>query len=488
MRVRALEIENFRKFRQPVHLADFADGLNLVCEGNEAGKSTVLEALRAALFERHGSRSERIQSFRPHGDEVAPTVKLTFEVGGESWSVRKRFLQKAEVVLEGPRVRATGDEAEEKLQELLGFSRAANRGADADTRGALGLLWVEQGQSFVLNAPGGAARGTLETVLAGEVGAVTGGRRAAAVMKAVEANLSELLTAKAGKPTGRLSAAQQAAEQAAAAAEEAQRELAQFEDVLDRLETRRSEDRRLMRDLKDPEQDQQIVALGADIERARMASQALTAADSHLREAVGVRERLDARATKRSALRDALAAAGKDRDSALMKSADHATALETARDAERSAVSLLEAARGTLRETEELRRAAQAAKTEGERRRVLSAAFARLDAADAIAAELEAAQRALLSSTMTEAALDRLQKLERAVVERRSAATAGAATLRITLEPAAPPALLNGMAVDGSARVAVTERQVLDIAGIGTVIVEPPDGGGAALAALFASE
>lgn len=42
MRVRALEIENFRKFRQPVHLTGFADGLNLVCEGNEAGKSTVL--------------------------------------------------------------------------------------------------------------------------------------------------------------------------------------------------------------------------------------------------------------------------------------------------------------------------------------------------------------------------------------------------------------------------------------------------------------
>ena len=136
MRVRELEIENFRKFRQPVRLAGFADGLNLVCEANEVGKSTVLDALRAALFERHGSRSERIQSFRPHGDEVAPTVRLAFEVGGEAWSVRKRFLQRPEVVLDGPRVRAAGEEAEEKLQELLGFARAANRGADADSRGA----------------------------------------------------------------------------------------------------------------------------------------------------------------------------------------------------------------------------------------------------------------------------------------------------------------------------------------------------------------
>ena len=64
-------------------------------------------------------------------------MRLTFEVGGETWSVRKRFLQKAEVVLEGPRLRATGDEAEEKLQELLGFTRTGNRGADA--RGASGV-------------------------------------------------------------------------------------------------------------------------------------------------------------------------------------------------------------------------------------------------------------------------------------------------------------------------------------------------------------
>jgi len=487
MRVRALEIENFRKFRQPIHLAGFDDGLNLVCEGNEAGKSTVLDALRAVLFERHGSKSERIQSFRPHGDEVAPTVTLTFETGGETWSVRKRFLQKAEVVLEGPKMRATGDEAEERLQELLGFSRPANRGADADTRGALGLLWVEQGQSFMLNAPGGAARRTLESVLAGEVGAVTGGRRAAAVVQAVDKSLSDLLTA-TGRPTRRLLAAQQAAEQAAAAAEEAQRELEQFEDVLARLETRRSEDRRLLRDLLSPEQEQQIAALGADIERARMAGQTLAAAESHLREAVGIRERLEARATTRSGWRDALTAAAKDRDSAAATAAEHAKTLQTAREAERSAASQLEAARGALREAEELRRVAQTTKANGERRRVLSAAFARLDAAAAIAAELEAAQRSLASATMTDAALERLQKLERTVVECRSAAAAGAASMEVRLEPAASAALLNGVAVEGSARLSVTERQVLDIAGIGTVIVEPPAGSEATLAALRAAE
>src|SRR5690606_9586075 len=161
-----------------------------------------------------------------------------FEVSGGAWKVRKRFLQKPEILLEGPGVRATGDEAEERLQSLLGFARAGNRGADDDSRGALGLLWVEQGQSFVLGAPGQAARRTLEDVLAGEVGAVTGGRRTAIVVQAVEKALSELHTA-TGRPTKRLQEALDAARVAQEACEGARRELNEFEDVLTRLQAKR---------------------------------------------------------------------------------------------------------------------------------------------------------------------------------------------------------------------------------------------------------
>ena len=44
---------------------------------------------------------------------------------------------------------------------FLGFNRAGNSGADDDSRGALGLLWVEQGQSFQLGSPAETARRTL---------------------------------------------------------------------------------------------------------------------------------------------------------------------------------------------------------------------------------------------------------------------------------------------------------------------------------------
>lgn len=72
MKLRSLDIDNFRKFRKPLALSGFSDGLNIVVEPNEAGKSTLLEALRAALFVRHSAKSELVRSYCPSGDDVAP--------------------------------------------------------------------------------------------------------------------------------------------------------------------------------------------------------------------------------------------------------------------------------------------------------------------------------------------------------------------------------------------------------------------------------
>jgi len=124
MKIRALQAENFRKFRDPISLTGFHDGLNLVCEPNEAGKSKVLDAMRAALFENHKSRNQRTESFQPSGDDVAPVIELDFEIDGARWRVRKRFVLKPEALLTAPDGRrAQGDAAEEQLQALLGFTR-----------------------------------------------------------------------------------------------------------------------------------------------------------------------------------------------------------------------------------------------------------------------------------------------------------------------------------------------------------------------------
>lgn len=486
MILRELAIQNFRKFRDPVRLSGFTDGLNLVCEPNETGKSTLLEALRAALFERHGSRSERVRSFRPYGDEVAPTVELTFSVAGETWSLRKRFLQGAGVVLTGAGRRYESDEAEETLQSLLGFTRAGNRGADDDSRGALGLLWVEQGQSFVLSAPGQSARRTIEDVLVGEVGAVTGGRRTSAVLKSVEGALWDFLTP-TGRPTRRLAEAQQRAAEAEAALTEARAELRKFEETLTRLEEKRGELRRVVRDLEDPEREAATARLRADLDRARLASEQVRTAHLKAQAARERHERAERRAEGRQAARAGLAVARQKLAEAERAVSDHASRLTEAKAAAAARVQALTEARDMAERAEAARDAVREGQQREQRARALGAAFDRLRQANGLARRIAEMELALSGNPMNGRALETLEGLERRVLETRAAFEAGAATLEIDLDPGASGITLDQTPVSGGQRMLIAARTELAITGVGRFAITPPGGGTAAAEAGFRS-
>ena len=51
MRISSFEISDFRKFDRPVRLEGLGNGINLLAEPNEFGKSTLLAAFKAVLFE-----------------------------------------------------------------------------------------------------------------------------------------------------------------------------------------------------------------------------------------------------------------------------------------------------------------------------------------------------------------------------------------------------------------------------------------------------
>jgi DNA repair exonuclease SbcCD ATPase subunit len=75
MQLTRLRIEQLRQFRQPYELKDFEPGLNLFTGPNEAGKSTLVRAIRAAFFERH--RSTSVEDLKPWGDSsAAPSIEL----------------------------------------------------------------------------------------------------------------------------------------------------------------------------------------------------------------------------------------------------------------------------------------------------------------------------------------------------------------------------------------------------------------------------
>lgn len=82
--IRQIAVDGFRKFREPFAIDGLTRGLNIVIEPNETGKSTLLEALRAAFFVRHNTRNQLAQSFVPYGEAVGPEIKVGFDVNGAS--------------------------------------------------------------------------------------------------------------------------------------------------------------------------------------------------------------------------------------------------------------------------------------------------------------------------------------------------------------------------------------------------------------------
>lgn len=84
MKLRRLHIEQFKRFREALLIENFDDGLNLFAAPNEAGKSTVAEAIRAAFFKRH--RSSSVEHLRPWSDAgAAPTVEVDFDIAGQRY-------------------------------------------------------------------------------------------------------------------------------------------------------------------------------------------------------------------------------------------------------------------------------------------------------------------------------------------------------------------------------------------------------------------
>ena len=60
MKIRSLQLENFRKFVDPVSITGLVDGINVLAECNEFGKSTMLAAIRGVLFERYMSKAAAV--------------------------------------------------------------------------------------------------------------------------------------------------------------------------------------------------------------------------------------------------------------------------------------------------------------------------------------------------------------------------------------------------------------------------------------------
>lgn len=214
MRLRSLSLNQFKKFTTPTRLDGISDALNLVVGPNELGKSTLLDALRAVLFERYSSRARPIMALQNDRSGAAPVVELAFEVDGGHYVLTKRFVKSPYAQLRCPdELLLEGDAAEAELRRLLGFSEAGSRGANLETLGMWGVLWVQQGQSFGRPNLPDSALASLSAGLESEVGTVLGGRRGRELPQAIEQRLAELVTPVRRDPRGPYREALQQAEQ-----------------------------------------------------------------------------------------------------------------------------------------------------------------------------------------------------------------------------------------------------------------------------------
>ena len=130
MKLRSLALNQFKKFTSPVRLNGIDDGLNVLVGPNEMGKSTLLDALRAVLFEKYDSKAQPITALQNDRNQAGPVVELAFELDDDLYQITKRFIKKPYARLACPDGRTLeGDVAEETLRSLLGFDEPGKTGA-----------------------------------------------------------------------------------------------------------------------------------------------------------------------------------------------------------------------------------------------------------------------------------------------------------------------------------------------------------------------
>ena len=59
MKISAIRLKEVGRFREPVALEGLSGGLDVLAGPNELGKSTILKAVKLALFEKHTSKQAR---------------------------------------------------------------------------------------------------------------------------------------------------------------------------------------------------------------------------------------------------------------------------------------------------------------------------------------------------------------------------------------------------------------------------------------------
>jgi DNA repair exonuclease SbcCD ATPase subunit len=147
MRLLHLRLRQLRLHRQ-LEL-QFHPRFTLVGGANEAGKSTLVEALHKGLFLKATATGKGVEELRSRQHSGLPEVEIGFEAQGRSWLLRKRFAGSSGTVqlADGVSTSLSGAAAEERLAELLGVEAPVEGRRISQLPQRWAHLWVRQGEA-----------------------------------------------------------------------------------------------------------------------------------------------------------------------------------------------------------------------------------------------------------------------------------------------------------------------------------------------------
>ncbi|MEL7542980.1 MAG: hypothetical protein AAGJ70_04325 [Pseudomonadota bacterium] len=474
MKLRAIRVQEFRRFSEPVRIDGLSGGLDVLAAPNEDGKSTLFEAVRTVIAERYsaGGGTKKMKAIQPYAGG-APLIEIDFDLGGRMYRLRKQYVKKPDAVLidrDTGRDIARKDDVEHWLDDNL------------KSRLPFGLFWVAQhgtAQRKLLEETASEHAPALRSAVEAEVGAIAGGAARDGVRASLANDLALLINAKSGTPkkNGAYERAVRARDAAAEALQEARRRRDNAEERYTRLEEIRDERTALMADDK-------TRALATKLETTRAAVDAAHHANQQLREARAEEESSRHLIAAAAQERDAFEALGRDFDAlanAQMAAKEEAAACQARLDeAEKksteadAALKACDTQLAALRVEEKnaLIAAQRAALDEGisRRRAVLS------DVQTAMS-RISETKEFLASEPVTSEAVDRLQGMAGEIAQ-----------LSLLIEQQIPRITVQyhagregtvhagGQTIAGGLVRPIEERTELTLDGIGRMIVDPGSG------------
>ncbi len=237
MIIHDLTVRGWRRFREQIELS-FDRNLNIIFGPNESGKSTLIEALTRALFDKHSVTGREMDSLRPWGSTLTPEVTVVFSAGDGRYRLRKRFLDSPSSELwsraDGRwQLTADGDAADRKVLEFTGGKLPGRGVTRPHHRGLAEALWARQQDHDIPSEWNPEVLNHLEKA----IGEVMQSTTSSSVEQLISQRHLELLTRVRGQPA------------AGGALDQAKKELRDLEEELERVKEQRVDLHRRMDDL-----------------------------------------------------------------------------------------------------------------------------------------------------------------------------------------------------------------------------------------------